>query len=289
MKIATVGKGGSGKTTIAGTLARLLAGDGHKVLAIDGDPNPNLALTLGMTRSDADEINYIPPSIMEMKKDSDGNLKLSMTVSEEELIGTYAASAPENIDLIVMGKPADGSAGSGCMCSSHRAVRGVITEMSAYGEFTVTDMEAGLEHLKRGTAANVDTMLVVVEPYYRSLEAGARTASLSAELEIPNIFVVANKVKTEADKTAIDQFCEQHELTIIGYVPLEEQFIEAERQAKAPIDFDPKCAGAKAIYEISLKLAELDIEKRSLQPLPDKANAYAKGFADAKKEACTKK
>jgi len=71
MKIATVGKGGSGKTTIAGTLARLLAGDGHKVLAIDGDPNPNLALTLGMARDDADNINYIPPSIMEMKKDAD--------------------------------------------------------------------------------------------------------------------------------------------------------------------------------------------------------------------------
>ena len=289
MKIATVGKGGSGKTTIAGTLARLLAGDGHKVLAIDGDPNPNLALTLGMARDDADNINYIPPSIMEMKKDADGNLKLKMTCTEEELIKNYSASAPENIDLIVMGKPADGSAGSGCMCASHRAVRGVITEMSAYGEFTVTDMEAGLEHLKRGTAANVDTMLVVVEPYYRSLEAGARTASLSAELEIPNIFVVANKVKTEADRVAIDQFCEQHELPIIGYVPLEEQFIEAERQAQAPIDFDPKCAGTKAIYEIALKLAELDIEKRSLQPLPDKANAYARGFSDAKKEASTKK
>jgi CO dehydrogenase maturation factor len=242
-----------------------------------------------MARDDADNINYIPPSIMEMKKDADGNLKLKMTCTEEELIKNYSASAPENIDLIVMGKPADGSAGSGCMCASHRAVRGVITEMSAYGEFTVTDMEAGLEHLKRGTAANVDTMLVVVEPYYRSLEAGARTASLSAELEIPNIFVVANKVKTEADKVAIDQFCEQHELPIIGYVPLEEQFIEAERQAQAPIDFDPKCAGTKAIYEIALKLAELDTEKRSLQPLPDKANAYARGFSDAKKEACTKK
>ncbi len=287
MKIATVGKGGSGKTTIAGTLARLLAGDGHKVLAIDGDPNPNLALTLGMARDEADKINYIPPSIMEMKKDSDGNLKLSMTVSEEELIGTYAASAPENIDLIVMGKPADGSAGSGCMCASHRAVRGVITEMSAYGEFTVTDMEAGLEHLKRGTAANVDTMLVVVEPYYRSLEAGARTASLSHELEIPNVFIVANKVKTQADQAAIDQFCEQHDLPILGYVPLEEQFIEAERQAKAPIDFDPNCAGAKAIYEIALKLAELDTEKRSLRPLPDKANAYAKGYADAQAASAT--
>jgi CO dehydrogenase maturation factor len=283
MKIATVGKGGSGKTTIAGTLARLLADKNHKVLAIDGDPNPNLALTLGMTRDDADQINYIPPSIMEMVKDDDGSLKLVMSVTKEEFLKTYAASAPENIDLIVMGKPADGSAGSGCMCSSHRAVRGVITEMSAYGEFTVTDMEAGLEHLKRGTAANVDTMLVVVEPYYRSLEAGARTASLAQELEIPNIFMVANKVKTEADKAAIDQFCAQHELPIIGYVPLEEQFIEAERQAKAPIDFDSDCAGSKAIYDISLKLAELHTSYRPARPIPDHFSFFAKGYAEGKR------
>ncbi len=268
MKIATVGKGGSGKTTIAGTLARILANCGNKVLAIDGDPNPNLALTLGMTRNDADNINYIPPSIMEMKKDSSGNSKLKMAISEQELIGTYAATAPDNIDLIVMGKPKDGSAGSGCMCASHRAVRGVITEMSGYGEFTVTDMEAGLEHLKRGTAANVDTMLVVCEPYYRSLEAGVRTASLAAELKIPNIYVIANKVKNEADKTAIEQFCNQHNLSIIGTIPFEEEFLEAERQAKAPIDFSPECAGSKAVYDIALKLSELKVGKRPEHKFP---------------------
>ena len=268
MKIATVGKGGSGKTTIAGTLARLLAESGHKVLAVDGDPNPNLALTLGMSRDSADQINYIPPSIMTIKEDADGTRKLKMTISRNELIKNYGATAPKNIDLIVMGKPADGSAGSGCMCASHRAVRGVIAEMSGYGEFTVTDMEAGLEHLKRGTARNVDTMLVVCEPYYRSMEAGARTFLLAQELEIPHIYVVANKVKNESDQAAIEEFCEKHDMPIIGVVPLEEQFIEAERQELAPIDFAADSAGAKAIGDIAATLVQLDAPENNDTSLP---------------------
>ena len=113
MKIATVGKGGSGKTTIAGTLSRLLAQGEHKVLAIDGDPNPNLALTLGMTREAADAIRYIPSSIMSLVDAGGGEKKLVMTVTQDHLIKTYAARAPGGIDLIVMGRPQHGSAGSG--------------------------------------------------------------------------------------------------------------------------------------------------------------------------------
>ena len=94
MKIATVGKGGAGKSTLAGTLARLLAADGCKVLAIDGDPNPNLALMLGMSPQQADAIPSIPPSIMSVKELSDGTRKLELTLSEGDLIKQYAASAP---------------------------------------------------------------------------------------------------------------------------------------------------------------------------------------------------
>jgi CO dehydrogenase maturation factor len=257
MKIATVGKGGSGKTTVAGTLARILAEDGTPVLAIDGDPNPNLALTLGISRACADEIKSIPSSVVTVEE-KDGNRHLQMTLSEQELIDQYGAAAPHDIKLIVMGQPPHGSAGSGCMCASHRAVRGLISEMSGYGDHTVTDMEAGLEHLKRGTARNVDAMLIVTEPYYRSLEAAGRTWSLANELKIPHVYVVANKIKGADDRAAVEEFCTRHEMPIIGVVPNEERFVEAERQASAPIDFAPDCEGVRALRAIASKLRGLD-------------------------------
>ena len=269
MKIATVGKGGSGKTTVAGTLARILARGGGKVLAIDGDPNPNLALTLGMSREAADAIRYIPSSVMQVVE-TEGDKRLVMAVSEDELVSTYAATAPDGIELIVMGKPAHGTAGSGCMCASHRAVRGLISEMSGYGEHTVTDMEAGLEHLKRGTARNVDLMLVVAEPYYRSLEAAARTVSLARELAIPHIYVVANKVKNASDRAAIETFCAQHEMPILGVIPLDEQLVEAERRALAPIDFAPDCPGVQAIAQIADQVRRLDGARPGHAPAADK-------------------
>ena len=259
MKIASVGKGGSGKTTITGTLARILAEDGIQVLAIDGDPNPNLALTLGIKRDVADKIKNIPANVMAAKEMVDGKRQLYLTLSEDEVIREYGTPAPDNIQLIIMGQPAEGSAGSGCMCASHRAVRGLITEMTSFGEHTVTDMEAGLEHLKRGTAGNVDTMLIVAEPYFRSLEAAGRTWSLANELGVPYIYVVANKVRNDADKAAIEEFCAAKNMPIIGFVPAEEQFMEAERQAQAPIDFAPDCDGVVAIREIAGKLRDMKV------------------------------
>lgn len=256
MKIATVGKGGSGKTTLAGTLARILAADGPPLLAIDGDPNPNLALTLGMTPEQADRIVSIPPGVMAIN-DSDGQRRLQMTLTQDELLARYGAKAPGGIELIVMGKPADGSAGSGCMCASHRAVRGLIQEMSAYGDYTVTDMEAGLEHLKRGTAGNVDVMLIVAEPYYRSLEAAARTFRLAQELGVPHLYVVANKVKDASDLAAITEFCDKHAMPMIGTVGLDPEFAEAERNGRAPVDHAPDSAGVVAIRAIADRLREL--------------------------------
>lgn len=258
MKIALVGKGGSGKTTIAGTLARVLARRSHRVLAIDGDPNPNLALSLGISRDRAESIRSIPSTLVEPDKTADGAPKLRLTIARDAVIATYAADAPDGIQLIVMGKPADGSAGSGCMCASHRAVRGLIAEMTACGDHTVTDMEAGLEHLKRGTARNVEAMLVVVEPYYRSLEAGARTFSLARELRIPHLYAVANKVSGETDHAVISAYCEQRHMPIIGEVPFEGEIVAAERSDRAPFDFAPSSAGVRAIDGIAERLLALE-------------------------------
>jgi len=251
MKIATVGKGGSGKTTIAGVLARVFAGRNQHILAIDGDPNPNLALTLGMSRADADHITYIPSNLMKQVGEQDGVTILKPIYSDDEIMARYGHKAAENVDLIVMGKPAHGTAGSGCMCASHRAVRGLIAELTNIGEHTITDMEAGLEHLKRGTARNVDVMLIVAEPYYRSLEAAMRTHELSEELAIPFIRVIANKVRNDDDRRAIETFCAQHGMTVIGVVPHDETMVEAERQAKSPYDFAQDGAGVAAIRALA--------------------------------------
>lgn len=257
MKLATVGKGGSGKTTIAGTLARIFAEEGARVLAIDGDPNPNLSVTLGIPREEADDIASIPPSLMKVEEHPDGKRVLRLAMPEQEVLATYGARAPGNVELIIMGKPPDGSAGSGCMCASHRAVRGLIAEMSGSGEHTITDMEAGLEHLKRGTARNVDVMLIVTEPYYRSLEAAARTYKLARELDIPHVYAVANKVKTDSDREAIEEFCAKHDMPIVGVVPEEQQFVEAERAGQAPMDFAPECEGTRAIRSIAAELSQM--------------------------------
>jgi len=266
MKIATVGKGGSGKTTITGTLTRILAEGGARVLAIDGDPNPNLSVALGIPRESSDAIASIPPTLMKVDEQADGSKVLRLAMPEQEVLKTYGVDAPGGIQLIVMGKPPDGSAGSGCMCASHRAVRGLIAEMSGYGEHTITDMEAGLEHLKRGTARNVDVMLIVIEPYYRALEAAARTHKLALELKIPYLQAIANKVKTDSDREAIEEFCGRHGIPIIGVVPDEQQFVEAERQGQAPIDFDPNCPGVQAIRSIAGRLAELSATNVVTEP-----------------------
>jgi CO dehydrogenase maturation factor len=261
MKLATVGKGGSGKTTIAGTLARIFAEEGDAILAIDGDPNPNLALTLGMSRGDADQITYIPPTIMRLVKDSDGVSHVEPTLPTEEIMQQYASRVAGSIDLIVMGKPEHGTAGMGCMCGSHRAVRGLIAELTSIGEHTVTDMEAGLEHLRRGTARHVDMMLVVAEPYYRSLEAAMRTAELANELGIRFVRVVANKVRHEDDLAAIEAFCKQHDMTIIGQVPHDESLMDAERHELSPYDHAPQGAGVEAIRKIA---AEINLLEKTL-------------------------
>lgn len=145
------------------------------------------------------------------------------------------------------------------MCASHRAVRGLIAEMSGAGDHTITDMEAGLEHMKRGTARNVETMLIVAEPYYRSLEAASRTFSLANELKIPHVYAIANKLRGDADRQVVEAYCAKHAMPVIGAVPFDESFTAAEQAEQAPMDFaKTNSPGLRAIEDIADKVVALE-------------------------------
>lgn len=250
MKLAIAGKGGSGKTSVSGTLARLIARDGHSVLAIDGDTNPNLALTLGIP---ADRINDLPvlPSGLLERGDDGFELKKSLA----ELRETHSVEGPDGVTLLVMAHPHEEDAGTGCYCGMHATVRELIesaTDVDA--DVTLLDTEASPEHLTRGTAKYADVMLTIVEPYFKSLETGRRMAELGKGLGLKRILLVANKVRDENELEAVREFAEKHGLEIAATVPYDEKLLEAERAEQAPLDFDPNSPAVQAIASIARAL-----------------------------------
>lgn len=130
--------------------------------------------------------------------------------------------------------------------------------MSNVGDDTITDMEAGLEHLKRGTARHVETMLIVAEPYYRSLEAASRTFVLANELKIPHVQVIANKVRDADDRGAIEAYCQQHGMPVIATIPFDARFAAAEEAAQAPFDAAADGPAVAAIEALADRLSALE-------------------------------
>lgn len=245
MKLAIAGKGGSGKTSISGTLARLFARRGHNVLAIDGDSNPNLALTLGIDPDLMDAVPTLPADLL--RRTGGGGIEL--TRSFDEVVDSHSLDAPDGVRLLVMALPK--YAGTGCLCSMHAVVKTLI-EAAPTGEREVTllDTEASPEQFSRGTTQHADAVLTVVEPYYKSLETGRRMAALALDLGIPEIALVANKVRDEYELEAVREFAESNELPIAGIVPFDGHMQEAERARTSPFDFKADAPAVGAIGDL---------------------------------------
>lgn len=255
MNIAVSGKGGVGKTTIAGTLSRILARQHRRVLALDADSNPNLALALGLTRDQERGAAEVPQGLTEWREDAEGKSYVHLHRPVEQLVADYAVQAPDGVQLLLMGKVLRASAG--CRCEAHAVARGItghlLTAGATKGEahVTILDMEAGLEHLGRGTVENVDVLLIVVEPYYRALEAGTRIRDLALQLNLSRIVVVANSVRTPADADAVKRYCTDHSLELVGIIPFDEEVIAAEQHGVAPIDYASHSPSMQAIHALA--------------------------------------
>ena len=115
-------------------------------------------------------------------------------------------------------------------------------------------MEAGLEHMSRGTGKHLSKFVAVIEPYYRSMEVAKRVAALASELGIPEVLAVANKVRDDGDRRAIAEFCAAHSLRLAGEIPYDPSLLAAERAGQTPIDFDPDSPAVKAIGELAVTL-----------------------------------
>lgn len=251
-KIAITGKGGVGKTTLAALLAQVYVEQGRTVLAIDADPAASLAYALGFPRALADQIT--PIAQME-------ELILERTGAKPGTVGGYFRLNPRvddipdtlsaehrGVRLLQLGTIKQG--GSGCICPESALLRNLVTHLLvARNEVVILDMEAGIEHLGRGTAGSVDAFVIVVEPVRRSLDTALRIRRLAGDIGVTRFLLVGNKVKDAGDREFIQTYCA--DLPLAGYFPIDDRVSEADRAGIAVYDAVPEFVGlARAIARL---------------------------------------
>ncbi len=256
MKIAVAGKGGVGKTLVAGALASFFARRGLKTIAIDADPSPNLALTLGLSPEKARRIVPIVENreLVAAKTETavSGVYRLNFTV--DDVVRDFAVTTPYGVNLIVMGTVR--SAGSGCTCPANAVVRALLRHLIVErDEAVLLDMEAGVEHLGRGTARQVDTMLIVTDSSIKSLETAKRIHDLTRDAGIGRVLLVGNKVADEAQEGAIKNFAQDNRLDVLGLVPFDEEVVRAEMSGKTPL-LDSDSVAVQAVERLGENLAQ---------------------------------
>lgn len=244
MKVVISGKGGAGKTTVSGTLARIFSEKGYKVLAVDGDPSMNLHTSIGVA-------NPTPISklklIAERAVISPGIYNLNPRV--EDIPDKYA-STKENIKLIVMGTVEKG--GEGCVCPENTFLRAMMRHLVLKrDELLILDTEAGVEHLGRKTAEGFDLMLILCEPSMKAVEAANRICALARQIGVKEIYAVGNKITSKEQEKFIS---ENLNFEVLDFIPFDEEIMKSDLANEPLIDYSSNSEALNIIRELAVKI-----------------------------------
>jgi CO dehydrogenase maturation factor len=251
MKIAISGKGGVGKTLLSAFLARIFAESGFSVIAIDADPDANLAATLGFAEpskiTPISEMSDLIEERVGVRPGQSGSF-FRLNPRVDDLPEQYSVKI-DGIRLMVMGRIKRG--GTGCYCAEGALLQALISHLLLQrDEVIILDMEAGIEHLTRGTVKAVDKLIIVVEPGRRSTETAATIIGLAHDLGVPSLAVVGNKVRSEADRDFIRQSLPGTE--ILGFISYDPSITEADLAGKSLFTAVPQTV--KEVRDIYQKL-----------------------------------
>lgn len=236
MKLAVVGKGGTGKTTLTAVLARRLATHGRSVVAVDADPDGNLAAALGIAEEQMPQpIAHMRELIIERTdaKDEGAGLMFKLNPKVDDLPERFAVDA-SGVKVLVLGTVETG--GKGCMCPEGALLKALLQHLLLRVEdHVILDMEAGLEHMGRASATGVDALVAVVEPGMRSVQTATRIQKLAADIGIKKTFVVTNKIRQPEQNDTLAQALSGQ--TIIGSLPYSEELARADLEGRS-VDVD---------------------------------------------------
>jgi len=263
MKLAVAGKGGVGKTLLAGTLARLFAQDGYNVLAIDNDNAMNLSYTLGIDKEVKEDITPISDMKNLVKERTDvagggaGIYNINPEVSD--IPDRFKVPGPDGLELLVLGGIEEPS--SGCLCPENALIRTLLHNLFIKrDEVVVVDFEAGLEHLGRGTAKGIDVMLVITEPSQKSLDLSKKIIDLSKKLGVINIYLIANKISNDNQLKIIHERIDEWDVPLYHSIPLDTEIAAADLTGESPLDHNPNSPAIEKIKQLYSKLKKLKEE-----------------------------
>lgn len=261
-KVAVAGKGGVGKTTVVGSLARVWARDGMKVLAVDADPAAHLHTILEVPpdrvpRPISEELELIEERTGAKPGTSSGPFyKLNPRV--DDIPDRYSVTGADGVRLVVLGTIR--AAGSGCFCPENSVLRGLIDHIVLERDDAVLiDMEAGLEQFGRSTCRGVDLLMIVVEPGSRSVDTASRIADLARDMGLERIAVVANNIRGAEDEEAVRRLLAPHSLELTHSLPHSDAVAMADLEGRSPFSGEGSEEWVLSVRRLSdriLRLAE---------------------------------